>query len=156
MLLQENLSRLMECSVVDYREQICQWLQDNVIHVPMIEKWLAIWGLNLQEYLGILGSNGASDGLEVWAASLVINQPLNVVMADSVWCTAHDDLDFLYLTIMLISFECGMFCALDEQEQGELMQAAGPPTPTVKVVAGPRKGRPLMSIPEYLPQVDLD
>ncbi len=49
-----------------------------------------------------------------------------------------------------------MFCALDEQEQGELMQAAGPPTPTVKVVAGPRKGRPLMSIPEYLPQVDLD
>ncbi len=122
----------------------------------MIEKWLAIWGLNLQEYLGILGNNGASDGLEVWAASLAMNQPLNVIMADSVWCMAYDGLDFLYPTIMLTSFECSMFCALDKQEQRKLMQAAGPPTPSVKVVAGPRKGRPLTSILEYLPQVDLD
>ncbi len=82
-LLQENLSRLMECSVVDYWEQICRWLQDNAVHVPMTEKWLAVQGLNLQEYLAILGGNGASDGLEVWAASLVMNQPLNMVMADS-------------------------------------------------------------------------
>ena len=74
----------------------------------MIEKWLAIHGLNLQEYLGILGNNGASDGLEVWAASLAMNQPLNIIMADSVWCKAHDGLDFSYPTFMLTSFECGM------------------------------------------------
>ena len=72
-------------------------------------------------------------------------------MADSVWYTAHDGLDFSYPTIMLTSYECGMFCTLDEQEQWELMQAAGPPSPMVKVVAGPRKGWPLTSIPEYPP-----
>ena len=85
-----------------------------------------------------------------------MNQPLNVVMADSVWCTASDGLDFSYPTIMLTSYECGMFCALDEQEPQELMQAAGPPPPTVKVVAGPRKVQPFTSIPEYLPQMDSD
>ncbi len=49
-----------------------------------------------------------------------------------------------------------MFCALNEQEQMELLQAAGPPTPTIKVVADPRKGRPLTSVPEYPPQLDSD
>ena len=83
-------------------------------HVPMIDKWLAVQGLNLQEYLGILGDNRTSDGLEVWVASLVMNQPLNAIMADSVWYTACDGLDFSYPTIMLTSFECGMFCALNK------------------------------------------
>ncbi len=77
-------------------------------------------------------------------------------MADSVWYTARDGLDFSYPTIMLTSFECGIFCALDEQEQTELLQAAGPQTPTIKVITDPRKGRPLMSVPEYLPQLDSD
>ncbi len=42
MLLQEILASLMECSVVDFYEQICRWLHDNATHVPMIEKWLAV------------------------------------------------------------------------------------------------------------------
>ena len=42
MLLWEILASLLECSVVDFHEQICRWLHDNAMHIPMIEKWLAV------------------------------------------------------------------------------------------------------------------
>ncbi len=69
----------------------------------MIEKWLAVRGISLQEYLEILGGNGSSDGLEIWAASMAMNQPVNVVMLDMIWSTAHEGLDFAYPTILLTS-----------------------------------------------------
>ena len=47
MLLQEILSSLLECSVVDFHEQMCRWLHDNATHVLMIEKWLAACGISL-------------------------------------------------------------------------------------------------------------
>ncbi len=84
MLLQEILASLMEYSVVDFHEQICRWLHDNATHVLMIEKWLAVQGISLQDYLQILGRNGSSDGLEVWAASMALNQQVNVVMSDTI------------------------------------------------------------------------
>ncbi len=135
MPLQEILASLMECSVVDYCEQICRWLHDNATHVLMIEKWLAVQGISLQDYLQILGDNGSSDGLKVWAALMALNWLVNVVISDTIWSTTHEGLDFAYPTILLTSFEHGMLCALEEQEWDLIMATAPPPPPVVTPIA---------------------
>ncbi len=84
MLIQDHLTALLQCSTVEFREQICQWMSRHVGDVGMIEKWLAVHGLSLQEYFRMLGEGTASDGLEVWATSMALNCPLNIVMEDCV------------------------------------------------------------------------
>ncbi len=125
MLLQEILASLLKSSVVDFHEQMYRWLHDNASNILMIEKWLAVRGISLQEYLEILGGNGSSDGLEIWAASIAMNQPVNVVMSDMIWSTTPEGLDFTYPTILLTSYEHGMLCTLEEPEQDR--GAAAPP-----------------------------
>ena len=49
----------------------------------MIEKWLAIRGLDLSEYLSHLEGDKESDGLELWLLSLASDHPINVIMDDS-------------------------------------------------------------------------
>ena len=51
----------------------------------MIEKWLAVRGLDLEEYLSHLESDRVSNGLELWLLSLASDHPINVVMDDSVF-----------------------------------------------------------------------
>ena len=60
---------------------------------------------------------------------------MNVVMSDTIWSTACEGLDFAYPTILLTSFEHGMLCALEEQEQDLMVAAAPPPPPVVTSIA---------------------
>ena len=53
---QNSLADLLECSVIDNREQICHWLHDWALQVPMIDKWIVVRGMNLQEYLDLLST----------------------------------------------------------------------------------------------------
>ncbi len=53
--------------------------------VHMIEKWLAVRGLDLEECLSHLESDRVSNGLELWLLSLASDHPINVVMDDSVF-----------------------------------------------------------------------
>ena len=71
------------------------------------------------------------DGLEIWAASMALNQPVNVVISDMIWSTAHKGLDFVYPTTLLTSYEHGMLCALEEQEQDLMVAAPTPPAVTL-------------------------
>ncbi len=86
-LIQNSLADLLECSVTDYREQICCWLYDWASEVPMIEKWIVVRGMNLQEYLDLLSTGMSVYSLELWAASLAMNILISVIMEDSIWST---------------------------------------------------------------------
>ena len=53
--------------------------------VHKVEKWLAIYGLDLAKYLSHLESDKESNGLELWLLSLASDRPFNIVMEDSVF-----------------------------------------------------------------------
>ncbi len=55
------------------------WLGHEATNVPMIEKWLAIHGLTLANYLAHLRNGGTSDGLELWAFSLATNKLVTII-----------------------------------------------------------------------------
>ena len=62
--IQEHITSFLQYSVMDYHDQICQWLRQYNSDLPIIGKWLAICGLDLSEYLVHLSQGGSSDGLE--------------------------------------------------------------------------------------------
>ncbi len=99
---------------------------DNAGWVPMIEKWLMVCGLSLDEYFKILGDGGSSDGLEVWVTSLALDKAVNFVMEDSVWWTSVTGVDFKYPTFLLASYDELIPCAQQEddlEEQGACVPA---------------------------------
>ncbi len=128
MLIQDCLANILECTTSVYHEQICHWLEQNSADLPMIAKWLAVRGISLPEYQQILGNQGALDGLEVWAASMAFNQPINMVLEDSVWGTAHDGIDFMYPTFLLSDYDKFVPCALSCEDADQPAVAAAPPT----------------------------
>ncbi len=86
----------------------------------MIEKWLAVHGLTLQDYLLHLKGQGTSDGLELWLTSMGMDTPFNVVLEDVVWSTSHAGIDFQYPIFMLVSYTDFILC--EEQLDDDLSQ----------------------------------
>ncbi len=83
--LQDILAELWDCETPVFQAQLCNWLQCWSSELPIVTKWLAIRGLDLDEYITCLEGGGGSDGLELWAASLVMSRPINVVVESMVW-----------------------------------------------------------------------
>ena len=108
----------------------------------MIEKWLAVRGLDLAEYLSHL----ESDSLELWLLSLASDHPINVVMDDRVFSTGISGVDFDCPTVVLLPSCEAFLCELDTSED-ELGAAAAPLPPTIALVSW--GGRPLAAVPEY-------
>ena len=154
MLIQDCLANILECTTSVYQEQIYYWLEQNSADLLMIEKWLVVRGILLSEYQQILGNQGALDGLEVWAASMAFDQPINVVPEDSVWGTTHNSIDFTYPTFLLSDYDKFVPCALSCEDVDQLAVAAPLPTSPTLMVERSKGGQPLMSIPEYVDQVD--
>ncbi len=123
----------------------------------MIEKWIAVRGMNLQEYLDMLSTGASVDGLELWAASMAMNILISVIMEDSIWSTDRAGVDLEGRCFILASYTDFVPCALDRDAENvvEELAAAAPPMtePFVRCV-----GHPLMSIPEYpdLPDSEKD
>ncbi len=72
--------------------------------------WLAIHGLDVEEYITLLMDGGAADGLEVWIASIALGQLLNTIFDNSVWATACDSFDYFYTSLLLMSHCTAVLC----------------------------------------------
>ncbi len=147
-LIQNSLADLLECSVADYREQICCWLHDSAPELPMIVKWIVIRGMNLQEYLDLLSTGTSVDGLKLWVASMAMNIPISIIMEDSIWSTDWARVNLEGKCYILANY---WFCSLCNGQRswdcwrGACCSSPSPITePFVKHV-----GHPLMSILEY-------
>ncbi len=81
--LHHIMARLFNCALDMLWQQLWQWVLRFSQEVHMIEKWLAVRGLDLVEYLSHLEGNKESDGLELWLLSLASDHPINMVMNNS-------------------------------------------------------------------------
>ena len=73
--LHHILACLLEYTPETLHQQLWQWVLHYSLDVHMIKKWLALWGLELAEYLSHLQTEKDSDGLELWLISLASDRP---------------------------------------------------------------------------------
>ncbi len=150
--LHHIMAWLFECAPGMLQQQLYQWVLHFSCDVHMIKKWLAVRGLDLEEYPSHLESNRESNGLELWLLSLASDYPINVVMDDRVFLTGISGVDFDYLTVVLLPSCEAFLCELDTSED-ELGAAAAPLPLTVTLAS--QGGRPLAVVPEYPYMPDL-
>ena len=131
--LHHVLAGLFECKPQTLHQQLCQWVLRYHPEVHIIEKWLAIRGLNLAEYLSHLESDKACNGLELWLLSLTSDRPFNVVMEDRVFSSGTDGVDFDFPTIVLLPLCEGILCELDAPDEAPM--AAALPWPSVTLLS---------------------
>ncbi len=117
----------------------------------MIEKWLGVCGLNLEEYLMHLGSDCSSDGLELWLTSISMDTLFNVVMDDCVYSTSHDRIDFSHPIFLLASYSEFIPCeeVPDDENPVEGAAAAVPDQPALPPPLCKSGGQPLTKASEY-------
>ncbi len=151
-LLHHIMARLFECAPDMLQQQLWQWVLHFSHDVHMIEKWLAVRGLDLAEFLSYLESNRESDGLELWLLSLASDCPINVVMDDRVFLTGISRVDFDCPTVVLLPSCEAYLCELDTLEDEFGAAAALPPLTVALVSWG---GRQLAAVPEYPDLPDL-
>ncbi len=63
--IQDHLTFLLCCEPQEYRKQIGLWIQNFHSDLPIVGNWLAIHGLDVEEYMTLLMEGGAANGLEV-------------------------------------------------------------------------------------------
>ncbi len=95
--------------------------------------------------------------MEVWAASLALGQPINIIFGDTVWSTSVEGFDHSYPSLLLTSHTTAVLCKemLNEDDLSHLGTAASP----VADSSAPRPGQyrcPIAPIPEYPAQPDSD
>ncbi len=150
----DHLAALLQCSVEGYHALLNGWMIQYSVDLHMIEKWLAVHGLSIQDYSVHLMANGSSDGLELWMASMVMNIPINMVMEDSVWTTARDGVELAYTSLLLTSYNDAILCCEVPNQDLSHEGAAAPPLQSPLSIPRQHRGRPLISIPEYPEQQD--
>ncbi len=96
------------------------WLGHEAANVPMIEKWLAVQGLTLADYLAHLKNAGTSDDLELWAFSLATNKAVMIVQESSVWLTSIQGVDFEQITIAMTTYTSGQLCSEEHSDDDSL------------------------------------
>ncbi len=99
----------------------------------MILSWLAIHGLSVEEYIALLEQQRDSDGLEVWAVSIALGQPINVIFEDAVWSTAAEGFDYLYPSLLLMSHVTAVLCEEEPQEEEDLSHLGTAASPHVQL-----------------------
>ncbi len=138
-----------------------RWIQQFEYNIQIISSWLAVRGLTIEEYAVILEQGCDSNGLEVWAASITLGQPLNVVFKSLVWSTARDGFDHAYPLLLLTSHVTAVLCeeekvAEDEPADLSHLSAAAAPIPLTQQTGMARKGRLLALVLEYPRVADSD
>ncbi len=143
---------MLQTTSAEFWAHLSTWIMNYAPDVHMIEKWLAVCGLILQDYLQYLKGQGASDGLELWLTSMRMNTPFDVVLKDVVWSTSQADIDFQYPIFMLVSYMDFILC--EEQSDDDLSQLGAAAPQLAASAVQQVGGRPLTSIPEYPPTRD--
>ncbi len=97
----------------------------------MMEKWLAMHGLDLDWYIEHLVNGGSSDGLELWLAMRAMDCPITVIQDDSVFSTGVEGPDFSQVTILMSMYNKGFLCKKDMSDmshdgQADFLPAAQP------------------------------
>ena len=133
MSIQDHLVQMLQTTSNDFQAHLSTWITNYASEVHMIEKWLVVCGLTLQDYLLHLRGQGASDGLELWLTSMGMDTPFNVVLEDVVWSMSHAGIDYQYPIFMLVSYKDFILC--EEQPDDDLSHlgavAPQPALPTV-------------------------
>ncbi len=92
----------------------------------MIEKWLAVHGLTLGDYIQHLRDSGTSDGLELWLSSWAMQCPVNVFLRDMAWSTSMEGLDFSNPSIMLTLYSDGFWCGEASEDPSHVVLSSEP------------------------------
>ncbi len=154
--IQEILAELWDCETSVFQAQLCNWLQYWSSELPIVTKWLAIRGLDLDEYLMHLEGGGGSDGLELWVASLAMSKPVNVVMESTVWSTGMAGVEEENIWICLTSHDSGQLCVLHISSQEDDLSSMGAAASPLWSKPHAKGGRPLMAIPKHVDLPDSD
>ena len=123
------------------------WLGHEATNIPMIEKWLAVCGLTLADYLAHLRNRGTSDGLELWAFSLATNKPITIVQESSVWSMSVQGTDFQQIIVTMTSYTSGSLCTEEQSEAGDIpggAEGVADPSFEPQALLLKRSGRPLI------------
>ncbi len=154
--IQDLLAELWECDASVFCMQLYDWLQKWLQELLIITKWLAIRGLDLDEYMTLLSSGGVLDGLELWAASLTMSTAFNIVIESTVWSTGINGIEEDNVWICLTSCETGQLCLLYKSpDEPDDLSSLGAATPSAAF--GCKKGSwPLTVILEHVALLDSD
>ena len=131
----------------------------------MVTHWCAVRGQSLQDYQGHLGRGGPVDGLEILLASIALDTPITVVMADMVWTTARSGIDFSLPTIVLTT-NGGIPCCFLDPDVGNFADVDTSTSNTtvlslsfeqlpehervlLSLLKRPQGGRPLVKVAKY-------
>ena len=119
---------LLECDVHAYQLQLAQWIHQYESDVPIIVSWLVIHGLTVDEYVALLEQQRESDGLEVWAASMALGQPINVIFCDMVWSISVEGFDHSHPSLLLTSHATAVLCEeIPNEDDLSHLGTAAPP-----------------------------
>ncbi len=143
--LQELLSDCLQCPIGEYHQMMVDWLGHEATNIPMIEKWLAVHGLTLADYLAHLRNGGTSDGLKLWAFSLATNKPVTIIQESSVWSMSMQGADFQQIIITMTSYTSGSLCTEEQSEAEDMPERAegvANPSPEPGALLLKRSGRP--------------
>ena len=111
------LAEFARFHVSEYHAQLVAWLHQYRSSLNSVHRWLAVHGLDFEDYVLHLSVGGMADGLEAWLVSVAINTPLNVVMEDTVWSLSISGIDFQYYTLVLTSFGMVVQCLPEENDK---------------------------------------
>ncbi len=135
--IQDHLAFLLSCEPQEYRRQIGLWIWNFHLDLPIVGNWLAICGLDVEEYMTLLIEGGTADGLEVWVASIALGQPLNVIFDNSLWAMAKDGFDYLYTSLLLTSYCTAVLCeCVPDEDQDDDLSHLGAAAPPVACTSG--------------------
>ena len=132
--LEELFTQHLQCTLQVLREELVRWIGRYNTDLQMIEKWLAVRGLTLADYIMHLRNRGTSDGLEVWMLSLVLDLPMNIFLEDRACSTSQQGLDLQFLSIVLTMYHTGIWC-----KEGDDEAVAAPEILMEPVRLAPRK-----------------
>ncbi len=110
------MADILHTMVGKFRKMLVSWMYENQSDEHMIEKWLAVRGLDLETYAVHLMSGGTSDGLELWCFSHATDIPVTVIMESTVISTASAGIDLSQITFLLDTYNTGYLCVASEDD----------------------------------------
>ena len=135
---------LLQIAGENYCDDLMPWIHmhQNLLVGP--RWWLGAHALSFDQYIDNMATGGQCDGLEVWLVSLVSGHSVNVVQDDLVWSTSQDGVDFTQATLVLTSYNSGVWC---HQVQDSADEAQTEVTQELQISPGVKKtgGRLLTS-----------
>ncbi len=129
---------LEDISGQNYREDLIPWIKSSQRQLLGPTQWLATRGLDFDQYIANLSSNGLCDGLELWLISVLMGTALNVVPEDFIWCMVRTGVDLKeYPTLLLTRYGQAVWCRMIQESSEEAA-----PDPDIALAVAPSRKLP--------------